>query len=64
MNIPNTKTIAKIDSKVVNIKTHGQEIIHITVILWIVADGSIILCNIENIESKYKSEVKSKFKQL
>ena len=38
MNIPNTKTIAKIGSKEVNIKTHGQERIHVTTILWIVTD--------------------------
>ena len=40
MNIPNTMTIAKIGSKEVNIKTHGQERIHVTAILWIVADGT------------------------
>ena len=39
MNIPNTKKIAKIDSKEVNIKAHWQERIHVTTILWIVADG-------------------------
>ena len=33
MNIPNTKTIAKIGSKEVNIKTHGQKRIHVTAIL-------------------------------
>ena len=38
MHIPNTKTTAKIGSKEVNIKVHEQEIIHLTVILWIVAD--------------------------
>ena len=40
MNIPNTKTIAKIGLKEVNIKTHGQERIHVTVILWIATDGT------------------------
>ena len=40
MNISNTKTIAKIDSKEVNIKTHGLERIHLIEILWIVADGT------------------------
>ena len=40
INIFNTKTIAKIGSKEVNIKTHGQERIYATVILWIVADGT------------------------
>ena len=33
MNITNTKTIAKIGSKEVDIKTHGQEKIHVTAIL-------------------------------
>ena len=40
MNITNTKTIAKIGSKEVDIKTHGQEKIHVTAILWIIADGT------------------------
>ena len=40
MNIPNTKTITEIGSKEVNIKTHWQEMIHVTTILWIVADGT------------------------
>ena len=40
MNIPNTKTIVKIDSKEVNIKTHEQERIHVMVILWIVVDDT------------------------
>ena len=40
MNISNTKMIAKIDSKEVNIETHGQERIHVIVILWIVFDGT------------------------
>ena len=40
MNIPNTKTIAKIGFKEVNIKTHGQERIHVTAILWIVTNGT------------------------
>ena len=38
--IPNSKTIAKIGYKEVNIKTYGQERIHITAILWIVTDGT------------------------
>ena len=42
MNIPNTKTITKIGSKEVNIKTHEQERIHVTEILWIIADGTKI----------------------
>ena len=40
MNIANTKTIAKISSKEVNIKTHWQERIHVAVILWIISDGT------------------------
>ena len=40
MNIPNTKTISEIGPKEVNIKTHGQERIHVKTILWIVADGT------------------------
>ena len=40
INIPNTKTIAKIDSKEVNIKTQGQERIHVKAILWIASDGT------------------------
>ena len=40
MNIINTKSIAKIGSKEVNINTHGQERIHVTEILWILADGT------------------------
>ena len=40
MNITNTKTIAKIGSKEVDIKTHEQEKIHVTTILWIIADGT------------------------
>ena len=39
MYISNTKTIAKIGSKEVNIKTNRQERIHVTEILWIVSDG-------------------------
>ena len=35
-----TKTIAKIGSKTVNIKTYGQDKVRVTVILWIVADGT------------------------
>ena len=33
LNMTRTKTIAKIGSKIVNIKTHGQEIVRVTVIL-------------------------------
>ena len=33
MNMTNTKTIAKIGSKEVNIKTHSQERVHVTAIL-------------------------------
>ena len=40
MNITNTKTIAKIGSKEVNIKTYGQELIQVTAILWIIADDT------------------------
>ena len=40
MNITNTKTIAKIGSKEFDIKTHRQEKIHVTAILWIIADGT------------------------
>ena len=40
MNIPNTKTIAKIGSKEVHIKPHGQERIHVIVIVWIAVDGN------------------------
>ena len=40
INIPNTKMIVKIGTKGFNIKIHGQERIHVTVILWIVADGT------------------------
>ena len=39
-NIPNTKKIPKIGSKEVIIKTHEQEKIHITAMLWIVADST------------------------
>ena len=38
MNILKTKTITKISSKEVNIKTYEQERIHVTAILWIIAD--------------------------
>ena len=37
VSIPNTKTIAKIGSKEVNIIIHGYERIHVTAIPWIVA---------------------------
>ena len=40
MNFTCTKTIVKIGSKKVSIKTHGQERVHVTSILWIVSDGS------------------------
>ena len=40
MNIPIIKTIAKIGSKEVNIKTHLQERIHVKAKLWIVADDT------------------------
>ena len=40
MNIRKTKTIAKIGSNEVHIKTHRQERIHVTAIQWIVIDGT------------------------
>ena len=40
MNIASTKTIARIESKSVVIKTHGQEKVHVTAILCIIADAS------------------------
>ena len=40
LNMTRTKTIAKIGSKTVNIKTHGQEKVRVTAILWNVADGA------------------------
>ena len=40
VNISNTKTIAKIGSKEVNIKTHGQERIYVTAIIWIATYGT------------------------
>ena len=40
MNIPNTKTIIKIVSKEVNSKSHLQERIHVSEILWIEADST------------------------
>ena len=40
VNIPNNKTIGKICSKEVYIKTLEEERIHVTTILWIVADGT------------------------
>ena len=42
-NIPNIKTISKISSKEVNIKTYGHEGIHVTAILWIVVDSTKLL---------------------
>ena len=38
LNVTRTKTIAEIGSKTVNIKTHGQDKVRVTAILWIVAD--------------------------
>ena len=38
-----TKTIAKIGSKTVNIKTYGQDKVRVTAILWIVAEGTKLL---------------------
>ena len=40
MNIPIIKTIAKIVSKEENSKTHLQERIHVSEILWIEADST------------------------
>ena len=40
LNMVRTKTIAKIGSKTVNIKTHGQEKVRVTAVLWIIADGT------------------------
>ena len=40
MNIANTKTIARIRSKEVVIKIHGQEKVHVTAILCIIADAT------------------------
>ena len=40
MNIPNSKTIAKIGSKEVNVKTHGQERIHVTAKLCIASNST------------------------
>ena len=40
MNIPNTKKIAKIGSKEVNIKTHEQERNYVTTILLFVVNGT------------------------
>ena len=37
-----TKTITKIGSKEVSIMTHGQERIHVTAILWILANGTML----------------------
>ena len=39
LNMVKTKTIAKIGSKTVNIKIHGQDKVRVTTILWIVEDG-------------------------
>ena len=36
VNIPNSKTIARIDSEEVNIKTYVQESTNVTIVLWIV----------------------------
>ena len=43
MNILSMKTIAEIGYKEVVIKTHGQVVVHVTVILWFFADGTKIL---------------------
>ena len=40
MNIASTKTIARIGSKKVVIKTHGQEKVHVTAVLCIIADDT------------------------
>ena len=40
MNIASTKTIARIGSKEVVIKTHGQEKVYVTAILFIIADAT------------------------
>ena len=40
LNMERTKTIAKIGSKTINIKTHCQDKVRVTAILWIVADGT------------------------
>ena len=39
-NIPNSKTITKIGSKEVNIKTQVKERINVKVVLWIVTDDT------------------------
>ena len=38
LNTARTKTITKIGSKTENIKTHGQDKVLVTTILWIAAD--------------------------
>ena len=40
LNKERTKTIAKIGSKTVNMKTEGKDKARVTAILWIVADGT------------------------
>ena len=40
MNMNSTKTITKIGLKEVNINTRGKERVHVTAILWIIADGA------------------------
>ena len=40
LNMARTRIITKIGSKTVNIKTHSQEKVRVTVILWFVADGT------------------------
>ena len=40
LNMARTKTIAKIGSKTVNIKTHGRDKVLVNEILWIGADGT------------------------
>ena len=43
LNMTRSKRIAKIGSKTVNIKTHGQDKVRVIAILWIVADGTKLL---------------------
>ena len=38
MNMTSIKTIAKIGSKEVNVKNHNQERVHVTAVIWIVAN--------------------------
>ena len=43
MNIQSKKTIAEYGYKEIIIKTHGQLMVHVIVILWIFADGTKLL---------------------